>query len=222
MKPNKPMVLLLMVLPACVLLRAKDKKQPSVPAAFNQAHTAYVEAVDGQQFDRDLDPEDREAIADVQDLLQAWRRYKLVTQREDADIVFVVRKGRAAGRDGGLGPESGGPIGGSGPNGGMGPNGEPGGNGGMGPNGGLGANGAPFPGQPRSSGPAIAPGMDNGASQDLFEVCQVNANGKLTRPLWVRTLEGGLNGPQVLLFRQFKDAVEKAYPSQLPDQLSKP
>jgi hypothetical protein len=63
-------VLLLLGFAAAGLLRAKDKK-PSVPEVFGRAHTAYVEAVDGQQFDRGLDPDEREAIADVQDALQA-------------------------------------------------------------------------------------------------------------------------------------------------------
>lgn len=207
----KPLVAiaLMMAVAGAVLAHAKDKKQPNVPATFNQAHTVYVEAVSGQQFDRNLDPEDREAIADVQDALQAWKRYRLVTQREDADIVIVVRRGSRTNPDGGLGSIDN-------PNRNTNPNTVPNGL----PNRGMDPNAPPMPGQ-RTSGPDIAPDMQTGASEDVFEVCQVNANGKLTRPLWNRTMENGLRGSRLLLFEQFKDAVEKVYPSQPADQGSK-
>jgi hypothetical protein len=68
----------------------------------------------------------------------------------------------------------------------------------------------------------IASGIDGSASQDHFEVCQVNANGKLTRPLWSRSLENGLSGPHVMLFQQFRDAVEKAYPTPPASQAPQP
>jgi hypothetical protein len=45
-------------------------------------------------------------------------------------------------------------------------------------------------------------------------VCQVSENGKRGSPLWERTMPDGLSAPRVMLFQQFKDAVEKAYPSQ--------
>jgi hypothetical protein len=38
-------------------------------------------------------------------------------------------------------------------------------------------------------------------------------NGKLTGALWSRSMEGGLMPPRLLLFAQFKDEVEKAYPA---------
>jgi hypothetical protein len=195
-------VVLLGGLAAVSLLRAKDKK-PSVPEVFGSAHTAYVEAVDGQQFDRGLDPDEREAIADVQDALQAWKRYRLVTQREDADIVFVVRKGRVMARDraGDLGNPSQSPTMG-------GPGGGPGARPGSGP----GFGGAPMPGQGGPGQDGSGPMAEPGAAEDLLEVCLVNANGKLTRPVWGRSLQGGLNAPPVLLFTELRDEVDKAYP----------
>jgi hypothetical protein len=187
-------VLLLLGFAAAGLLRAKDKK-PSVPEVFGRAHTAHVEAVDGQQFDRGLDPDEREAIADVQDALQAWKRYRLVTQREDADIVFVVRKGGVMARDG-TGdqtnpnqiPTSGRPGMGGGPMGGA-----------------------------RDPGPVAWPGSTGPGgglvTEDLLEVRLVNADGKLTSPVWARAHEEGLNGPQVMLFKLLRDEVDKAYPN---------
>ena len=53
-----------------------------------------------------------------------------------------------------------------------------------------------------------------GTPDDLFEICQVNTDGTLSTPLWMRTFPGGLDGPKVMLFEQFRKAVEKAYPSQ--------
>jgi hypothetical protein len=185
MKLRTLLTLLAVAIFAALRLPAKDKK-PSVPEVFGRAHTAYVEAVDGQQFDRDLDPDEREAIANVQDALEAWKRYVLVTEREQADIVFVVRKGRA---------EAGSP-------------------GTQNPPGGWGPEGPGSPGRQREpmAGAAGPVGAGGGSSEDLLEVCLVNANGKLTSPLWEHTLPDGLNEPQVLLLRQFRDAVDKAYP----------
>jgi hypothetical protein len=72
------------------------KKDPDIPALFRQARYVYVEAVDGDEFNPRLYPEDRQAIADVRYALQAWNRYALTIRRQDADLVFVVRKGRLA------------------------------------------------------------------------------------------------------------------------------
>ena len=94
MKPHKAIALLLLF-PAALLLQAKDKKKTIVPAVFGQARYVYVEAVDGREFDPNLYPEDREAIADVRDALADWNRYTLTTEREQADLVIVVRKGDA-------------------------------------------------------------------------------------------------------------------------------
>ena len=48
------------------------KKDPDIPALFRQARYVYVEAVDGDEFNPRLYPEDRQAIADVRHALQAW------------------------------------------------------------------------------------------------------------------------------------------------------
>jgi hypothetical protein len=184
MKPHK-LVVVFLLLSTAHFLQAKDKK-PIVPALFGQAHYVYVEAVDGREFDPNLYPEDREAIADVRDQLEEWNRYSLTTEREQADLIIVVRKGRAASSDVGVSPR-GGPTQ-------------------------IGV------GQPRSNGPMGGPSIEAGgqvgSSEDLFEVCQMDSNGKRGTPLWEHLMPDGLNAPRVLLFQQFKDAVEKAYPSQ--------
>ena len=193
MKISKAVAFLL-VFPAALLLHAKDKK-PLVPAVFAQAQYVYVEAVDGQEFDPNLYPEDRMAIADMRDALEKWKRYTLTVRRSDADLVIVVRKGRAATGEVGIRP----PTAGRGQIG----------------------TGQPTSGGPIGAsmgGPAVLVGGEVGPADDFFEVCQVNQDGKKGVPLWERTMPDGLSAPQVLLLQQFKDAVEKAYPSKPAQQ----
>lgn len=170
---------------AALVLQAKDKK-PAVSAVFGQAKYVYVEAIDGKEFDPNLDPDDRIAIADVIDALDKWRRYILTTSQDEAEVVIVVRKGRLAREEAGISPRQGPMPGGAGQ-----------------------------PGQPGMGGP-IGPGVQMGAEagppDDLFEVCQVNTNGKLGAPLWQRSMPNGLTAPDVMLLKQFEEAVDKAYP----------
>ena len=200
MKPLRAAVLFL-AFPAALLLQAKDKK-PTVPAVLAHAQYVYVEAVDGQEFDPNLYPEDRMAIADVRDALDKWKRYTLTTERDQAELVIVVRRGRAASADVGVRtpPAGRGQVGIGQPNAG-GPNGAP--------NGGS------------IGGPAVQMGGEVGPADDFFEVCLVDTNGRKGTSLWERTMPDGLSAPRVMLFQQFKDAVDKAYPPQ-PAQQGQP
>ncbi len=200
MKPCQVIGPLLLVGLCAPALHAKDKK-PSVPAVFGQAHYVYVEAVDGKEFDQNLDPEDRIAIADVRDAFANWKRYTVTAEREQADLVIVVRKGRVASTNAGV-SRGGGPD--------------------SGPGSGSGA-GEPFPGPqqragvpaggPAMGGTAVQMGGEAGPANDLFEVCPINVNGKRGSPLWERTMPDGLSTPRIVLFQQFKEAVDKAYPN---------
>jgi hypothetical protein len=181
MKSHRGMTAILMVL-AATGASGKDKKQ-SLPPVIGQARYVYVEAVNGREFDRNLDAADREAIADVRDALRA-------------DLVFVVRKGRMADENG---------------------------RGGSGQLPQQGAAGAPLPGQPHGAGPvAGGDGMDADFQEDLLEVRQMKANGKLSGPLWQRSMPDGLTAPRMGLVRQFEEAVEKAYPPQPANQPANP
>lgn len=113
-------VAVLLIFPAALLLQGKSKK-PAVPEVFAQAKSIYVEAVDGQEFDQNVNAADRIAIADVRDALSKWKRYALVTSRSDADIVIVLQKGRAENGDGEVTPRRGQLPGGAGQPGGIGP-----------------------------------------------------------------------------------------------------
>ena len=199
MKSLKLTVLLLLLLPALAMAQKKEKK-PKLPEAFDHAHFVFVEAVDGEEFKPGLDTADRLAIADLRDALQSWGRYKLIVEREKADLIFVVRKGRLAEArvGGGINDSGQDPIGDpqAGPQGGQ-----------MG-----GQMGSQFPGQQRQRGTTPGAGGEAGPEDDLLKVCQLNVNGKLSGPLWIHTFQNGLNPPRLILFAQFKEEVEKAYP----------
>jgi hypothetical protein len=204
MKPLKWMFVLLLLLPAFTLAQKKPKK-PSVPAVFAQARYAYVQATDGNEFDPRLFPEDREAIANVENALRGWGRYSLTVRREDADIVFVVRKGRLASAQETVNV-----------------NRVPGASTEPNPSPGPAQQGGQFPGQISNAGTEMGTSGEVGPPEDLLEVRLRNADGSLSNPLWMRSLEDGLNGSRPMLFMQFKEAVDKAYPPTPPNPPSQP
>lgn len=69
-------------------LAAKDA--PPMPGVLANARYVYVTAYDGDQYSRNLLPEDRAAITRVQDSIQKWGKLTVVYRPEDADIVIAV------------------------------------------------------------------------------------------------------------------------------------
>ena len=197
----KAVTLVLALLPTLVVAEKKPKKL-SIPAAIGQAHYVYVEAVDGQEFNPNLQPADRIAIADLRDALREWGRYTFTADREKADLVFVVRKGRraSAGMRGGMAndddqisqPSPQGPLSQSGPRGTQ-------------------NSSMQFPSEQQRE-PGIGMGSESGSEDDILRVYQLNANGKLSGTLWMHSMPNGLSAPRLLLFKQFRDTVEKEYP----------
>lgn len=61
------------------------------PATLRNARFVYVAAYDGDQFDPRLLPEDRDAIANVQDAIQKWGKLTLVYEPGQADIILLVQ-----------------------------------------------------------------------------------------------------------------------------------
>jgi hypothetical protein len=168
------------------------KKDPDIPALFRQAHYVYVEAVDGDEFNPRLYPEGRQAIADVGHALQTWKRYVLTIRRQDADLVFVVRKGRLADARVAVGDR-------------------------------IGSRGSvsqPTDQDPNRDDPARYPnpGTEVGASgevgspDDFLFVYAVRPDGSRGARIWMQSRTDGLNTPEMPLFKQIKDAVDKAYP----------
>jgi hypothetical protein len=190
MKSARFAILVVLLLPT--LLPGQAKKKATIPAAFNNARYAWVEAQDGDAFTPGLLPEDRQAIADVEDALHDWNRYALTAGRHDADLVFIVRKGRIASAT------IGGTVGA-----GTGPSIQPG----SGPRPATGPGGASVGGIVKT---------EVGPPDDILEVRQVNSDGKLGLVLWERSFPNGLDSPQVALLAQLKKAVEHDYPLNPP------
>ena len=63
---------------------------PVFPGTLANAQYVYVASYDGDQFDTNLLPEDREAISAVQDAIQNWGKLTLVYQPSQADIIILV------------------------------------------------------------------------------------------------------------------------------------
>jgi hypothetical protein len=191
MKSVTRVALVLLLLPA-LLAAQTAKKKPSTPAAFRNARYAWVEAFNGDAFTPRVVPEDRQAIADVEDALRDWSRYSLTTSRSQADLVFIVRKGRIASATlGGTVGAGTGPV--NRPVSSQGPISDPVGNGG-----------------------GIGVGTEVGSPDDILEVHTLNPDGTLGIVLWERSFPDGLDAPQVTLIAQLKKAVERDYPQNPP------
>lgn len=61
------------------------------PAIFRNARYVYVASYDGDQFDPNLLPEDRQAIASVEDSIHKWGKLTLVYRPSEADIILLVQ-----------------------------------------------------------------------------------------------------------------------------------
>lgn len=217
MKPRKIVTFLLVLVPALVTLQAKPKKQDKPSAEFNHARYVYVEAIDGQEFDPRLNPDDRQAIANVESALQDWSRYILTVKRDEAELIFVVRKGRIAeARVGVVTGDGSGRVNGqiSSHCGASGAG--PGGQG----SGGQGSGGEESGASGRAIGGSV--GAEVGPPNDLLEVYLENPDHTRGAMVWQRMQEDGLDSPNVSLLRDLKDEVERAYPNQTASQTKKP
>jgi len=63
---------------------------PPFPGTLVNARYVYVASYDGDQFDRNLLPEDRKAIGTVQDAMQKWGKFIVVYEPGKADIILMV------------------------------------------------------------------------------------------------------------------------------------
>jgi len=64
---------------------------PPLPKTLANARYVYVTAYDGDQFNPNLLPEDRQAIAALQGAIQKSGKFILVYQPGEADIVLMVQ-----------------------------------------------------------------------------------------------------------------------------------
>lgn len=66
------------------------KNTPAMPGILANARYVYVTAYDGDQYSSRLLPEDRAAIARVQDAIQKRGKLTLVYKPGDADMIIAV------------------------------------------------------------------------------------------------------------------------------------
>ena len=65
-------------------------KVPAFPGSLANARYVYVASYDGDQFDQNLLPEDRDAIGAVQDSIHKWGKLTIVYRLSEADIIILV------------------------------------------------------------------------------------------------------------------------------------
>jgi hypothetical protein len=63
---------------------------PAFPGTLVNARYVYVTSYDGDQFNPNLFPEERQAISDVEDAMQKWGKFIVVYKPNEADIVLMV------------------------------------------------------------------------------------------------------------------------------------
>jgi hypothetical protein len=141
-----------------------------------------VEAYDGDALNPRVIPEDRNAIYNVEQGLKDWQRYSVVYERDRADLVFLVRKGRIAS----VTPSVGVDIGGRDRN--------------------------QSPPDPTRTTTGVGVDAEAGSPDDMLAVYFMDASGKLSGPIWEHSLKGGLDAPALPLFERIKHEVETAYP----------
>jgi hypothetical protein len=61
------------------------------PAVLKNARFVYVASYDGDQFNPNLFPQDRAAIASVEKSIREWGKLMVVTRPSDADIIILVQ-----------------------------------------------------------------------------------------------------------------------------------
>ena len=66
------------------------EKVPAFPGTLANARYVYVASYDGDQFNPNLLPEDRNAIGAVQSAIQNWGKLTLVYRPSEADIIILV------------------------------------------------------------------------------------------------------------------------------------
>jgi hypothetical protein len=65
-------------------------KVPAFPGTLANARHVYVASYDGDQFNPNLLPEDRNAIGAVQDAIQKWGKLTIVYRPAEADVIILV------------------------------------------------------------------------------------------------------------------------------------
>ena len=83
-------LMVLAAVPALAAPNPNNAKGPAFPGILANARYVYVASYDGDQFDPNLLPEDRNAINAVQSAIQNWGKLMIVYQPSQADIIILV------------------------------------------------------------------------------------------------------------------------------------
>ena len=83
-------LILLAAISAMAAPNPSTAKGPPFPGILANARYVYVASYDGDQFDLNLLPEDREAIGAVQNAIQEWGKLVIVYRPSEADIIILV------------------------------------------------------------------------------------------------------------------------------------
>ena len=82
--------LILAAVPALAAPNSSTAKVPAFPGTLANARYVYVASYDGDQFNPNLLPEDRDAIGAVQNAIQKWGKLTIVYRPSDADVIILV------------------------------------------------------------------------------------------------------------------------------------
>jgi len=74
----------------CLALLAQEPR--TMPQLVVQARYVYVTTYDGAPWSGEVLSEDRQAVADVENALQAWGKYIVVYRPGEADLILVVQR----------------------------------------------------------------------------------------------------------------------------------
>ena len=83
-------LLMMLAISALAAPKPTTEKAPAFPGTLANARYVYVASYDGDQFNPNLLPEDRNAISAVQDAIRNWGKLTLVYRPSEADIIILV------------------------------------------------------------------------------------------------------------------------------------
>jgi hypothetical protein len=84
------MVVLALSTVTAALAAEKNQDIPPFPGTLVNARYVYVTSYDGDQFNPSVLPQDRQAIASVQDAIEKWGKFTIVYKPQEADMVLMV------------------------------------------------------------------------------------------------------------------------------------
>jgi hypothetical protein len=90
-KTMRRILALLSVLLIAASIAWASATDPAFLTAVKNARFVYVTSYDGNEFNFNVLPEDRQAIANVQNAVQQWGHYIVVYRPEEADIILAVQ-----------------------------------------------------------------------------------------------------------------------------------